>query len=185
MNIQENNKTNKKQRIIIKGEDRTNDIYSIDVKDNGNKYKIQYYSSSKKYTYKAIDVQFYENCLASERNATLFQYFTQLAYTLSLKTESGNNILGNQYSAIQSVDENTVLARYFNPEIPIEKQQPSDLLLFAFGMNQSQKKAVENAFSSPVSIIPWSTGDRKNTNHLEYHCKCSTYRENRCHRVSK
>lgn len=33
MSIQENNKTNKKQRIIVKGEDRTNDI--CDWKDNG------------------------------------------------------------------------------------------------------------------------------------------------------
>lgn len=43
----------------------------------------------------------------------------------------------------------------------MEKQQPSDLPLFPFGMNQSQKKAVENAFSSPVSIIHGPPGTGK------------------------
>ena len=80
---------------------------------------------------------------------------------MSLKTENGINILSRQYDKIMAVAESTVLSRYLNLSLPIEQRSLSAPLIFPFGLNQSQKAAVENAFSSQVSIIQGPPGTGK------------------------
>lgn len=107
------------------------------------------------------EIKFLHNCLSDKRAGTLFEYFKETAETVSLVTDNGINILSRQYQKIASVQGNTVLASYLEPENEPQKRGAASTLIYPFGLNQSQKKAVENAFSSQVSIIQGPPGTGK------------------------
>lgn len=108
---------------------------------------------------KAIELS--KNCLADKKNNDLFEYFKATAEAVSLKTGNDINILSLQYAKIHAVSQETTLAKYLNQEQPVVRQSMPETLIYPFGLNQSQKKAVENAFSSQVSIIQGPPGTGK------------------------
>lgn len=107
------------------------------------------------------EIKFLHNCLSDKRVGTLFDYFKETAETVSLVTDNGINILSRQYQKITSVQGDTVLANYLEPSKEPQKRDVTSTLIYPFGLNQSQKKAVENAFSSQVSIIQGPPGTGK------------------------
>lgn len=107
------------------------------------------------------EIKFLHNCLSDKRAGILFDYFKETAETVSLVTDNGINILSRQYQKITSVQGDTVLASYFEPSKEPQKRDVTSTLIYPFGLNQSQKKAVENAFSSQVSIIQGPPGTGK------------------------
>lgn len=70
-------------------------------------------------------------------------------------------ILERQYNKITAVENTTVLAKYLDPCNPVATRAENHDLIYPFGLNQSQKKAVENAFSSQISIIQGPPGTGK------------------------
>lgn len=112
-------------------------------------------------TYLKSDVELRENALASKKCATLFAYFKNIAEQVSLTSATGINILKKQYEKITKIEKDTVLSAYLNPEQSVEQRTPPQVLIYPFGINQSQKKAVENAFASQVSIIQGPPGTGK------------------------
>ena len=107
------------------------------------------------------DVELLKNCLYEAKSQELFDYFKETASALSLKTDNGVNILEGQYNKITAVEDTTVLAKYLNPSNPVAIRTENRDLIYPFGLNQSQKKAVENAFSSQISIIQGPPGTGK------------------------
>ena len=91
----------------------------------------------------------------------LFNYFKETASAISLKSDNGMNILELQYNKIAAVEDTTVLAKYLNPSNPVDTRNENHDLIYPFGLNQSQKKAIENAFSSQISIIQGPPGTGK------------------------
>ncbi len=91
----------------------------------------------------------------------LFDYFRETAETVGLVTDNGTNILSRQYQKITSVRADTVLASYLEPNRKPGKIKTASALIYPFKFNQSQKKAIENAFSSQVSIIQGPPGTGK------------------------
>lgn len=130
------------------------------VRDYGEFYRVKR-TGKKELSCKRTEVQISQNCLAEAQSNELFEYFKDTAAALSLQTENGINILKLQYEKIRAVDACTVLSRFFKPSPSVEKRDPTAPLIFPFGLNQSQKAAVENAFSSPVSIIQGPPGTGK------------------------
>ena len=112
-------------------------------------------------SYHKNDVEIGKNCLHEAHSRELFAYFKETASAISLKTDNGINILEQQYQRIQYVEDSTVLAKYLNPSNPVVTRNDSQSLIYPFGLNRSQKKAVENAFSSQVSIIQGPPGTGK------------------------
>lgn len=107
------------------------------------------------------EIKLLHNCLSDKRVGTLFDYFKETAETVSLVTDNGINILSRQYQKITSVQGDTVLASYLESSKEPQKRDVTSTLIYPFGLNQSQKKAVENAFSSQVSIIQGPPGTGK------------------------
>ena len=101
------------------------------------------------------------NCLYDGNARALFDYFKETASALSLKTDGGANILRLQYDRISAVPESTILAKYLNSKLPVRPAEKPAALIYPFGLNQSQKQAVENAFSAPISIIQGPPGTGK------------------------
>ena len=158
-----------KQRIIVNGKDKTDAIVSYQFA--GEKCNVIYNNSDRVYSYnrekvrviplcKSIDpqseVELASNCLANKNSRELFEYFKATAAATSLVSDNGKNILQSQYDRIAAVSEETVLSNYLNENLPIKTYKRSKTVIYPFGLNQSQKLAVENAFSSQISIIPVS-----------------------------
>lgn len=136
-------------------------ISNIDqIRDYGDFYRIVR-SGKKELSCKYTEVQISKNCLSNEQSKELFHYFKEIAEKVSLVTDNGINILSRQYDRVTAVEDSTVLSHYLEPELPLEARRIEKPLIFPFGLNQSQKRAVENAFSSQISIIQGPPGTGK------------------------
>ena len=112
-------------------------------------------------SYRKADVELQRNCLTDEKSKDIFHYFKETAEAVSLVAENGLNILSKQYEKIQHVSEDTVLSCYLNPSKQPQTRPRPETVIYPFGLNQSQKIAVENALSSQVSIIQGPPGTGK------------------------
>lgn len=106
-------------------------------------------------------VVFQKDCLADPGRKNIFEYFKETAKAVSLVAENGRNILQMQYERIQSISDATVLSCYLNADQRPAARIPPEAIIYPFGLNQSQKTAVENALSSQVSIIQGPPGTGK------------------------
>ncbi len=66
-----------------------------------------------------------------------------------------------QYDKIQQVSEDTVLASHLASQKGVKMPQMPETVIYPFGLNQSQKLAVEQVFPSKISIIQDSPGTGK------------------------
>lgn len=94
----------------------------------------------------------------------VFDYMRQCAGISRLgadqEDESSEGILPSIYSDIDFVDEKTAAAVYLDSHRCIKKRK-IDKLLFPFGCNASQQKAVKNAILSQISVIQGPPGTGK------------------------
>lgn len=132
----------------------------VQIIDYGDFYRISRENGTS-LTCSARDVKITKDCLRSPGCKELFSYFKELAALIGITTPEGLNILQMQYDRVKSVSEHTVLANYLNPKLPIRLMKDRKPLIFPFGLNQSQKTAVENAFTSQISLIQGPPGTGK------------------------
>ena len=136
-------------------------ISGIDeILDFGGYYRIVR-NGKRDLSFRRSEVQFQQNCLTDGKNQETFQYFKETAAAISLVAENGINILSMQYDKIQQVSEDTVLASYLAPQKDVKMPQMPEAVIYPFGLNQSQKLAVERALSSKISIIQGPPGTGK------------------------
>lgn len=77
------------------------------------------------------------------------------------KEEEENGILSQIYESINFVDSGSAASCYLNPEThPLLQLNHGDLI-YPFGCNVSQKKAVKNAFESQMSVVQGPPGTGK------------------------
>ncbi|WP_276901169.1 AAA domain-containing protein [Blautia hydrogenotrophica] len=97
----------------------------------------------------------------NQKQAGVFEYFKETASAVSLVAEGGLNILSAQYERIKSVSDATVLSCYLDSSKKPAVRTLPEAVIYPFGLNQSQKTAVENALSSQISIIQGPPGTGK------------------------
>ena len=131
-----------------------------EILDFGAYYRI-IRKGRKDLSFHRSEVRFQRNCLADGKSREAFQYFKETAAAISLVTDNGINILKMQYDKIQQLSENTVLASYLAPQKETEAPRRPGAVIYPFGLNQSQKLAVERALSSKISIIQGPPGTGK------------------------
>ena len=146
-------------QVIVTANRQT--ISGIDeILDFGGYYRIVR-KGKRDLSFHRSEVQFQQNCLADGKNQETFQYFKETAAAISLVAENGINILSMQYDKIRQVSEDTVLASYLAPQKEVKVPQMPEAVIYPFGLNQSQKLAVERALSSKISIIQGPPGTGK------------------------
>lgn len=163
------NATNVKQLKLIQAIDPKSVIFKAKGRVISDIDQILYFGefyrivrvNRKDLSYHKSDVELSKNCLYEAHSRELFAYFRETASAISLKTDNGINILEQQYNRIQAVEDTTVLAKYLDPSSPVETRNDNQSLIYPFGLNQSQKQAVDNAFSSQVSVIQGPPGTGK------------------------
>ncbi len=98
----------------------------------------------------------------SKINNNAFDYFKDISNIVSIKTDEGESLLNKAYQKISFVEKDTALYLYLNPNIKPEKRKEHDsVLLFPFGINQSQYQAVKNAMDNQISVIEGPPGTGK------------------------
>ena len=149
----------KRELIFIDGVDKTNEIHSIS--DRGDKHIIIYKTSGKEYSYNKNRVKVVKSAISDDKPHNVFKYLTKIAETIGLKTDQGSNILQNSYELISFIDNDCMLACYLKGVMPLADNHHQPIEIFPFGFNISQRDAVNNAFSYPLSIIEGPPGTGK------------------------
>ncbi len=107
-------------------------------------------------------VQVVTSCLGEQRAKDTFAYMKEVAAINSLRNEeTGSGLLSGLYAQVNFMDYKTAAACYLNPD----QHKPSNLkhtdLIYPFGCNASQKKAVAAAFEHQLSVIQGPPGTGK------------------------
>lgn len=103
------------------------------------------------------------SCLSDGKSQSVFEYLKAVASTNILgKEEEKDNIglLSKLYEKIDFIDDSRAIAPYLNPKKALKKDK-SGRLIYPFGCNASQKRAVVCAFEHQISIIQGPPGTGK------------------------
>lgn len=136
-------------RILINGVDKTRDVEC--VRRKFSKINVKFLGKSTIYNYNLQNIVLKEdeNVLNTSVAKKKMEYFYNEALVASLKfDDSEKNILQNYYDKITNINKELVLASYLLNQPVVTKSFNLSRLIYPFGLNLSQKKAVENAFSS-------------------------------------
>lgn len=149
----------KKHAIYIDGKDKTDEIQSYSF--IGNKCIVAYKNSTKSYSYGQSRVRIVKSAIQSKKAETIFNYLKEIANTIGLTTEEGNNILADSYDKISFIPEDSILSNYLNEHPPHKSNSDLSPDIFPFGFNLSQKESVSKAFSSSLNVIEGPPGTGK------------------------
>lgn len=140
---------------------RCSQLFSVCQIFNYREYYLITFSSGRPKLFKASDIEVQSDCLSSADCSEKLHYFAELADAVTLTADDSFKILPHYYQKISSLSSDTALAKYFDPESSLQDYPLPTNLIFPFGLNQSQKAAVEKALSSQVSIIQGPPGTGK------------------------
>ena len=105
-------------------------------------------------------VRVVNSALHMPESKNCFEYLRQIAIRTGLVVE-GNNILANSYKKIDFIREDSVLAAFLSGKYEKEHVEKNTSIVYPFGFNLSQKKAVDNALCNQISIIEGPPGTGK------------------------
>ena len=148
--------------VSFKGK-RFDNITAIFSFSNGfREYWHICFSTGYENDYRKSDLDVVKSCLANDHSAQIFAYLKEVAESVSVKTEDDTAILAKQYEKINFLSEKNAVAVYLDPE---EYRSGTGIdpypLIFPFGCNESQYRAVERALTNHISIIEGPPGTGK------------------------
>ncbi len=149
----------KRELIFIDGVNKTDEVNFFSYRDD--KCVIVYKNNTREYSYSRNRVDIVLSAISDNGSNIVFTYLTKIAETIGLKTEQGNNILQNSYERISFIPNDCILACYLKGIMPLPDNNHQPIRIFPFGFNLSQKDAVNNAFSYPLSVIEGPPGTGK------------------------
>ena len=127
----------------------------------GRKYTVVYYpNNSRPYVMLSENIQIVSE--TNLKNEDIFHYFTQVAQArIEHADEHNKSIAENVLRQLDKITPHpdTVLHAYCS--VTNQKRQPPQHLIYPFGINESQLKAVKQAFASQISIIEGPPGTGK------------------------
>lgn len=113
-------------------------------------------------SYLGSEIRLVKSCLADKQAQCVFEYLRSVAAINPLKSEDSDTpLLLRQYRSIDIVGDDRAAAPYLNPQKfrPHTYMAPS--LIYPFGCNASQQKAIQAAFENQISIIQGPPGTGK------------------------
>ncbi|MDE5604946.1 MAG: AAA family ATPase, partial [Eubacterium sp.] len=119
------------------------------------------YENGKENTYHISQLNIEYSCLINRHSKKVFDYLKLIAEEISLKTEDDKKILKNEYDKMEEyLGEKSASAKYLNPN-RINHIDDNRLIIFPFGSNSSQTKAVKEALENDLSVIEGPPGTGK------------------------
>ncbi len=142
--------------VIANGEP----IYNVDKLQFFDKYCRIVYKGRYSQLARSREVRIVRSALDNLESKNCFEYLKQISIQTGLHVE-GRNILASQYEKIDYIREDSVLASYLSGRyIPLGASKQKSIV-YPFGFNLSQKRAVENALSNQISVIEGPPGTGK------------------------
>lgn len=111
--------------------------------------------------YEATEVALMPYCSSDNAITNLLAYLQEVAAGNPLTGDDNESLLSKQYQSLPQTPTTSVLATYLNPKaFPLTRCQAPPLI-FPFGSNASQLRAVRAAFESSISLIQGPPGTGK------------------------
>lgn len=108
------------------------------------------------------DIVVETSCLGEPEAQNTLAYLRKVASINTLgKDDESDGIVSNIYERINFLDDTLAAACYLNPQDHKPKTMTHGHMIFPFGCNASQKKAVTNAFKHQISVIQGPPGTGK------------------------
>lgn len=134
----------------------------------GGVISVQYFQKYCRINYKtgysevalSSSVRIIKSELQVQKSRQCFEYLKELATKIGLIVD-GENILAKRYEKIDFVREDSVFAAFLSGRYPTEAKRKHTPIVYPFGFNLSQKKAVEHALEHPLSVIEGPPGTGK------------------------
>ena len=112
--------------------------------------------------YHNSEITMVESCLTNEHSKSAFGYLRHVAAINKLKSEDDNSpLLLRQYQSIDFIGDDRAAAPYLNPEEFKPQTFVAGHLIYPFGCNASQQKAIKAAFENQISVIQGPPGTGK------------------------
>ncbi len=152
----ERNELDKSSVAVVDGEPL---LGIVAIQDFGSYIRL-IQSNGNYFTVPSYRVTFQQKKQSEIKQENTFEYLKQIAQSVGLFVD-GKNILASNYEKIDKVSPDSVLFDYLNGNIQIINQRKVNSIIYPFGFNLSQKKAVENALNNKISIIEGPPGTGK------------------------
>ncbi len=149
----------KRELIYIDEQDVTDRISKYSYK--GDKCVIVFKNSTKEFSYGKNRARIVRTALSGDKAFNVFNYLKEIAETVGLKTEEGDNILSRSYDSIYEIPEDCILASFLNGSLSTRNSNTTNPDFFPFGFNLSQRNAVNTAFVNDLSVIEGPPGTGK------------------------
>jgi superfamily I DNA and/or RNA helicase len=149
----------KRELIFIDDKDETNRVSQYSYK--GGKVSVVFKNSNKEFFYSKSRAKIVRTAVTSDKAFNVFNYLHEIADSIGLKTDEGDNILLKSYESIEHISKDSVLSSFLNNSLSSEENITVNIDLFPFGFNLSQKDAVNKAFSNDLSVIEGPPGTGK------------------------
>lgn len=148
-------------KISYKGEKLYNirEIYVFCL-DRAEYWRV-YFSDNSDRLYERNELQIKNSCLMNKVALETKNYLGELAAINELKSDDGKGLLAIQYNKLDFVAEESAMALYLDQNKYKVKTYKQKELIFPFGGNASQFKAVANALNSQLSVIQGPPGTGK------------------------
>lgn len=152
------------ENYIIKLNDTAVSSIKI-VLDYGSVYKV-IFQNNKSALYEPSKISVQNNCLSQPHIKKLFAYLAEIAANVGLECkdqdqETTKNLLKAQYDRLTQISEESIASAYLDTSSSFVPIAFAETLIYPFGINQSQKKAVEQTFSSRAGIVQGPPGTGK------------------------
>lgn len=153
----------KEYKIFLKGEDKTNSVRTFEL--IGDKCKVVF-NSGKAFTYNSRNVDIVESILKQAKPRDVFEYLKKIAKKVGVRTNLGDgkklNVLSRHFSALGFIEEDSLLGQFLSgTSLVTAADMNLNQEIYPFGLNSSQKKAVERALRNRISIIEGPPGTGK------------------------
>jgi KaiC/GvpD/RAD55 family RecA-like ATPase len=148
-----------RELIYIDDKDETDRIEKYSYK--GDRCVIVYKNNSKEFSFGKNRAKIVRTALSGDKAFNVFNYLKEIAETVGLKTEEGNNILVKSYDSISEIPNDCILASLLNGSLSTGNSNSANSDFFPFGFNLSQRNAVNTAFSNNLSVIEGPPGTGK------------------------
>ena len=132
----------------------------LEIHDYG-KLKKMFLKNGQRRIIKDEKIHIEENCLQVRHVAEKFYYLKELAEEIGPPCDDGASILSKYYRDIDFIGTNSIMGFYLSRRDDLGKTPLPSPIIFPFGLNKSQKKAVSCALSSRISIIEGPPGTGK------------------------
>jgi len=149
----------KRELIYIDNKDETDRIARY--YEQGGKLVVVFNGSSKEFAYSKNRAQIIKTGVSAQNAFDVFNYLKNVADTVGIIGDESQNTLAKSYEGITTVSKECVLADFLNGTLSTKRTGSTQNVIFPFGFNLSQQKAVETAFNNNLSVMEGPPGTGK------------------------